>query len=31
MYLALRREYNMSATERREFLRKEGDAGRFKV
>lgn len=31
MYLALRREYNMSATERRQFLCKEGDAGRFKV
>lgn len=29
MYLALRREYNMSATERRLFLRKEGDPGRF--
>ena len=31
MYLALRREYNMSATERRAFLRKEGDAGRFRL
>ena len=31
MYLALRREYNMSATERRYFLRKEGDAGRYRV
>ena len=31
MYLALRREYNMSATERRFFLRKEGDLGRFKL
>lgn len=31
MYLALRREYNMSATERRAFLRKEGDAGRYRL
>ena len=31
MYLALRREYNMSASERRMFLRKEGDAGRYKL
>lgn len=31
MYLALRREYNMSASERRLFLRKEGDAGRYKL
>lgn len=31
MYLALRREYNMSATERRHFLRKEGDVGRYKL
>lgn len=31
MYLALRREYNMSATERRHFLRKEGDVGRFRL
>ena len=31
MYLALRREYNMSATERRMFLRKEGDAGRYRL
>ena len=31
MYLALRREYNMSATERRAFLQKEGDAGRFRL
>lgn len=31
MYLALRREYNMSASERRAFLRKEGDAGRYRL
>lgn len=31
MYLALRREYNMSASERRLFLRKEGDAGRYRL
>ncbi|MBQ6482279.1 MAG: helix-turn-helix transcriptional regulator [Anaerolineaceae bacterium] len=31
MYLALRREYNMSATERRHFLRKEDDVGRFRL
>ena len=31
MYLALRREYNMSATERRAFLQKEGDAGRYRL
>ena len=31
MYLALRREYNMSASERRAFLRREGDAGRYKL
>lgn len=31
LYLALRREYNMSATERRAFLRKEGDAGRYRL
>lgn len=31
LYLALRREYNMSATERRRFLRSEGDAGRFRL
>lgn len=31
MYLALRREYNMSATERRAFLRKAGDAGRYRL
>ena len=31
MYLALRREYNMSATERRHALRSEGDAGRFRL
>ena len=28
-YLALRREYNMSATERRRFLRRDGDLGRI--
>jgi len=31
MYLSLRRECNMSATERRDFLRKEGDLGRFRM
>lgn len=31
MYLALRREYNMSASERRAFLQKEGDVGRFRL
>ena len=31
MYLALRREYDMSASERRAFLQQEGDAGRFRV
>ena len=31
MYLALRREYNMSASERRMFLRKDGDLGRFRL
>ena len=31
MYLALRREYDMSASERRAFLRQEGDAGRFRL
>ena len=31
MYLALRREYDMSASERRAFLQKDGDAGRFRV
>lgn len=31
LYFSLRREYNMSATERRAFLRKEGDAGRYKL
>ena len=31
MYLALRREYDMSASERRAFLQKEGDARRFRV
>ena len=31
MYLALRREYNMSASERRAFLRKSGDAGRYRL
>ena len=31
MYLALRREYNMGIGERRRFLRKEGDVGRFAV
>ena len=31
MYLALRREYDMSASERRAFLQKEGDAGRFRL
>jgi len=29
LYLTLRREYNMSATERREHLQREGDLGRF--
>lgn len=29
MYLALRREYNMGIGERRRYLRKEGDVGRF--
>jgi AraC-like DNA-binding protein len=28
-YLALRREYDMSATERRQFLRRNGDLGRY--
>lgn len=31
MYLALRREYNMGIGERRRFLRKESDLGRFAV
>ena len=31
MYLALRREYDMSASERRAALRQEGDLGRFRV
>ena len=31
MYLALRREYNMSASERRAFLRLDGDLGRFRI
>lgn len=31
LYLALRREYNMSATERRAFLRQDGDAGRYRL
>ena len=31
MYLALRREYNMSATKRRSLVRTEGDAGRFRL
>ena len=31
MYLALRREYNMGIGERRRFLRKEGDVGRFAI
>lgn len=31
MYLALRREYNMSATERRNFLRKAGDVGHYRI
>ena len=29
--MALRREYDMSASERRAFLQQEGDAGRFRV
>lgn len=31
MYLALRREYNMNIGERRNFLRKESDLGRFAI
>ena len=31
MYLALRREYNMSASERRAALRLDGDLGRFRI
>ena len=31
MYLALRREYDMSATERRQFLRRESDARGFRL
>ena len=31
LYLALRREYDMSATERRRAVRREGDAGRFRL
>lgn len=31
LYLTLRREYNMSVSERRQFLQQEGDAGRFKI
>lgn len=31
LYLTLRREYNMSASERRAFLQQEGDAGRFRI
>ena len=31
LYLSLRREYNMSASERRLFLRKAGDLGRYRL
>ena len=31
LYQALRRDCNMSATERRHFLRQEGDEGRFEL
>lgn len=31
LYQALRRDCNMSATERRQFLRRQGDAGRYKL
>lgn len=31
LYFSLRREYNMSATERRWFLRRDGDVGRYRL
>ena len=31
LYLTLRREYDMSASERRQFLQQEGDSERFRV